>query len=228
MKRENFSIVKMLYRMGTIVFGVCFVLLLFSPIDTAAQKLRSGTLVNSTRGTLGLTRREMKPLIPVIQSHTDGLMKIFSKYEDRLEDGAVLLSIGPEIWDDLGKFRKKMGDTPSATLNLKQAAALRTVYMDMEKEIVTMIFDEETQFLGEDLDLSNNQMDQLYKVVLRDIGRKQLLLDGKLNVATVTARMKAITADTEASIMKLLFPDQVVTWKKMKEKAEAQATKLVA
>lgn len=224
MKRENFSIVKVLDRIGTIVFGVCFVVILLSPVDAAAQKLKS-TPVNSR---LGLTRREMRPLMPVIQQHTDGLMKIFSKYEDKLENGSILLSIGPDIWSDLGKFRKRMAGSSPAALSLKQAAALRTVYMDMEKEIVTMIFDEETQFLGDDLDLSNNQMDELYKIVLRDIGRKQLLLNGKLSDEAISAKMKAITADTETRIMKMLFPEQVDGWKKMKQKALDLETKLVA
>lgn len=225
MKRENFSIVKLLDRIATIVFGVCFVILLLSPSDSAAQRLQSGTPVNTR---LGLTRREMKPLMPVIQLHTDGLMKIFSKYEDRLENGAMLISIGPDIWEDLGKFRKKMAQSSPGMLTQKQAAALRTVYMDLEKEIVTMIFDEETQFLGEDLDLSNNQMDELYKIVLRDIGHKQLLLDSKLNAATIFTRMKTMAAETEARILKVLFPDQVDAWKKIKQKAVAQETRLVA
>lgn len=224
MKRENFSIVKLLYRIGTIVFGVCFLVILISPLETAAQKLKA-TPVNSR---LGLTRREMKPLMPVIQMHTDGLMKIFSKYEDQVENGSMLVSIGPDIWSDLGKFRKKMADSSPAVLSLKQAAALRTVYMDMEKEIVTMIFDEETQYLGDDLDLSNNQLDELYKIVLRDIGRKQLLLNGKLSAEAISTKMQAITTDTEARIMKMLFPEQVNGWKKMKQKALDLETKLVA
>jgi hypothetical protein len=91
-----------------------------------------------------------------------------------------------------------------------------------------MLLDEESQFLGEDLDLTNEQIDDLYKIVLRDIGRKQLLLNSKLSDDALAQRTKAISADTEARIVRMLFPEQVDAWKKMKSRAAALETKLVA
>lgn len=207
---------------------VVLALLVFAATsDAFGQKLKSGLTVSSTKGSFGLTKREMKPLLPAIQTQTEGLMKVFAKYEDRIEDGAVFLSIGSDLWEDLRNLRRKNATPSSGTLNQRQSAALRTVYADMEKETVTMLLDEELNFWGEDLELTEPQMDELYKISMRDIARKQILL-GQPASPSFDTKMKAITVETESRIKKVLFPEQIDAWEKLRQKFDADRAGLIA
>lgn len=204
------------------------VLLQLFAVAGMAQQPQKTTLINARLNAQGLSRQEMRPLMPLIKTQTDNMMKIFAKYDDRVATTSVVQAIDLDIWADIIKNRQIFFGSSGAKLTKQQFSALRSVFSSLEKETVTMLLDEEMQLLSQDLELSNEQTDSLYQIAMLDIKRKHALINVSTDYAILSAKLQAVSEQTNLRIEKALFPDQLNTWEKKKQKAKEQASKLVA
>ena len=193
-----------------------------------AQQPQKTTLISARLTAQGLSRQEIRPLMPLIKTQTDNMMKIFAKYDDRVATTSVVQAIDLDIWSDIIKNRQIFFGSQAAKLTKQQFSALRSVFSTLEKETVTMLLDEEMQLLSQDLELSNEQTDNLYQIAMLDIKRKHALINASTDYAILSAKLQSVSEQTNLRIEKALFPDQLNTWEKKKQKAKEQASKLVA
>ncbi|PYS87957.1 MAG: hypothetical protein DMF62_10940 [Acidobacteria bacterium] len=204
------------------------VLLQLFAVAGTAQPAQKATLISARLNAQGLSRQEMRPLMPLIKTQTDNMMKIFAKYDDRVATTSIVQAIDLDIWSDIIKNRQIFFGSAAAKLTKQQSSALRSVFSSLEKETVTMLLDEEIQLLSQDLELSNEQTDSLYQIAMLDIKRKHALINASADYAILSAKLQAVSEQTNLRIEKALFPDQLNTWEKKKQKAKEQASKLVA
>ena len=210
---------------SALIFAV-FGFLIF-PFSTNAQAGK-GTSVTKRLQRFGLTRVEVKPLLPVIEKQTESLAKIYDKYSKRSEVEYILVSTTTRIWDDLKANRQSLTSVNDRKLTRRQNIALRSVYSELEKETVMLLLDDEVPMWGEELELSDRQLDELYDICVSDITRKQLLIDKPFGAEMIGTKIKAVSEDTERRILKMLFPDQRIIWEKSRQRNVETELKTVA
>ncbi|MFL6467963.1 MAG: hypothetical protein ACJ72Z_08395 [Pyrinomonadaceae bacterium] len=196
--------------------------------DASAQQLTKGTLVSGRSNSYGLTKQQLRPLMPLIKKQTDNMMKIFTKYDGLIGSSYSMQSINLDIWEDLMRNRQVLFGSPDISFTKPQSAALRSIFLQLEKEIVTMLLDEEVSLWGDELELSQQQMESLYQIAMLDIKRKHSLINVASSSETLSSKLKTVSEQTERSIEKLLLPEQQFTWDKQKRKAREQAVMLGA
>jgi hypothetical protein len=194
-----------------------------------AQQPQKTTLISARLTAQGLSRQEMRPLMPLIKTQTDNMMKIFAKYDDRVESVSM-------IQGDRSRYLGRHYQEPADILWFAGCKTNKTTvdwhcdrsFPVLKRETVTMLLDEEMQLFSQDLELSNEQTDSLYQIAMLDIKRKHALINASTDYAILSVKLQSVSEQTTLRIEKALFPDQLNTWEKKKQKAKEQASKLVA
>jgi hypothetical protein len=209
-----------------VLFSVLILLIVLGlPLSGFGQRARTRPKrVDTLQAKFGLNKEQLNQLLPFIGKQAGSLQRTYSKYSERANINYSPFWIEDDIWSDLERNRQVLARHLYPNLTIQQYNALRAAYLELEKKTLLLLLDEQLPNWCDDLEITNEQYDDIYDIVSRDITKKQVLMNGAfagLNVSFST--IKSVSDDTEKKIWIELFPEQRRVYKKNKQKTQDAA-----
>jgi hypothetical protein len=200
--------------------GAWLIFTLSMPLPVTAQSDgASRVTMRNLKSRYGLNDRQLDQLRPQIERQAGILYKILSKNRDRSEIFFRPFWMDTDIWLDLQIIREE----PIPNLNKSQREALHGVYTTMEKEIVLILIDEQVLMLAEEIELDSYQAEYIYNILVENSKRNRLLIDRPpLSLESLCSKLEEIIDETEIKIGKVLLPEQLKKYLKIKQKIQQE------
>ena len=168
--------------------------------------------VKSLQSRLGLGNQQFKQILPSVTKQIAEFGKIYARHRDRAQTSPSPFWRDDVVWEDLRENRVRTRSLFNYTA--AQRKVLRSIFLELEKETVLMLLDEQMPIWGQELELTDEQFEGLYQIVLRDISRRQMLISRPEAAGSLQLDLKAISDETDKSIQNLLQPEQLELWRK--------------
>ena len=205
---------------------LCLALLTASTVVSQSSAPRSSKHSRSVRNS-----RPAKPAVRdifLLQLQMAALRQVFLKYDDY--ESPRLVWCNDQIWWDMLKIR---GDLD---VLLKNASAVDrngtwSTQYEMEDTVLTLLASNHLDFLVSELELSNDQINGIEKVLHSDVSKKHQTLRmmwPNFDPEYLFRRLDEITNETDFFIRKVLFDEQLKDYQRIKSDAFRSQTRHLA
>jgi len=200
--------------------------LLVSAALVSAQTSRTGSRSRSKTLELrfGLTSLQVRALSPFIEQEIKKLQVVYAAYNEQDDEDFMLGWNESDIWLRLILNRKDIETGMRGLFTTAQAEAMRRAASKMEGEMLSMLLDDQVAMLSEELDLRPEQGDQLNAAIYKSNRRKQVLLSdmpAQSDPKLFLEKLALISSAADASVLRLLTPEQRLDYAALKRRANA-------
>jgi hypothetical protein len=165
--------------------------------------------------------------LPLLQVQMTALRQIFFKYDDY--DSPRFVWGNDQIWWDILKIRADLDPLAQQAPAADRPGIWSTQY-EMEHTVLTLLASNHLDFLVSQLELSDDQIGRMDKVLQSDVARKHQTLRSmwpNISSEILFRRLSEISQDTDILIRRLLFDEQLRDYERIKSDAgRSQARRL--
>jgi hypothetical protein len=153
--------------------------------------------------------RQVDQYIPLILRQMEHLRRMYGRYDT----GEVPLFIwcNDQVWWELYKGRSYLRELINKDISAKSATRIWTEQYRMETEVLSLLISDQMSFLIDELDLSEDQVDEIETTLRHDAIIKHRLFreiaEGE-DPGRLFERIDDISVSTEARLLRILLPEQ--------------------
>jgi len=165
---------------------------------------------------------------PLLQVQMTALRQIFFKYDDY--ESPRFVWGNDQIWWDILKVRGDLQVLAEQAPSTDRPEIWSTQY-EMEHAVLTLLASNHLDFLVSELELSDDQIGRIDKVLQSDVARKHQTLRSmwpNISADNLFGRLTEISRDTDSLIRRLLFDEQLRDYERIKSDAARSETRRLA